>query len=80
MGDADSCVVFLEKLVKRLVHKSFRLGVQSTRGFVEDKDVGLLDECSCDGNTLLLASGELSSSCASVCFKAIGLYLLAGLS
>ena len=79
MGDANSCVVFLEKLVKRLVHKSFGLGVQSTRGFVEDEDVGLLDECSCDGNTLLLASGELSTSGASMCLEAVGLYLLAEL-
>jgi hypothetical protein len=43
MGNADGCVVFLEKFVERLVDESFGLGVESTRCFIENKDIGLLD-------------------------------------
>jgi hypothetical protein len=63
-----------------LVDEGFRLGVESTRRFVENKNIRFLDQCSCDGDTLLLASRELCTSGASVCLKAVGLYSLARIS
>lgn len=56
MCDANSCIVLLEEFVECLVDKSLRLGIECTCCLVEDENVGLLDECSCNGDTLFLAS------------------------
>ena len=43
MGNADGCVVLLEKLAQGLVDESLGLCVKSTCCFVKDQDVGLLN-------------------------------------
>lgn len=74
MRNADCCVVFSQQLAQSLVDQRFGLGVKSTRSFVQDKNVGLLNKCTCNGNTLLLATRELGATCTDVSFETIRLH------
>ena len=47
--------------VEGLLHDFLTLLVEGTRGLVEDQDLGVLDQCSGDGDALLLATRQLGS-------------------
>lgn len=47
--------------VEGLLHDFLTLLIEGTRGLVEDQDLGVLDQCPCDGDALLLAARELGS-------------------
>ena len=42
-----------------VLHFSFTLGVKGARSFIEHKDLWLLDQGTCDGDSLLLASRQV---------------------
>jgi hypothetical protein len=56
-----------------LVDECLRFCVERTCRFVKDEDIGLLDQCSRDGNTLLLSTGKLCASRTDMCLKAVRL-------
>jgi hypothetical protein len=56
VGDGDGGVVSLEELGKGLVDESLRFGIKSRRCFVEDQDVGVLEQGTGDSNALLLSA------------------------
>jgi hypothetical protein len=56
MGDGDGGVVSLEELGQGLVDESLGFGVKSRRCFVEDQDVGVLEQGTGDSNALLLSA------------------------
>jgi len=47
--------------VESLLHDFLTLLVEGTRGLVEDQDLGVLNQCSGDGDALLLATRKLGS-------------------
>ena len=40
------------------------LGVECRRGFVQKQDLGVSDECACNGDALLLSARQLRASLA----------------
>ncbi len=61
------------------MHLLLRLFVESTRRLIKDKDVGLADDGSCNGNALLLAARELTTLDSALHLEASGqLDVLAG--
>jgi hypothetical protein len=56
-----------------LVDESFGLGVEGRGGFVEDQDVGVLEQGAGDGDALLLAAGELGAAGAGGGVETFGL-------
>jgi len=73
VGDADGGEVAAKKRSKRTVHERFRLGVKGRRCFVKDQDIGILDQSTSDGNTLLLSAGKLCTTGSHMRVEAIGL-------
>ena len=58
-GDTSELVLHI---FDRLLHLCLILFIESTRCFVENENLGLLDEGTSQGNSLLLTSGELSTA------------------
>lgn len=56
MRNADGRVVVQQQFAQCLVHECFRFRVKGARSLVKDEDIGLLDEGSCNGYALLLAT------------------------
>ena len=51
----------LAEFTQGLLNRSFGLGIDRARGFVEDEDVGVGDNRSSQGEALSLAAGELNA-------------------
>ena len=66
-----SLTAFADQFVESLLHLVFTLGIQGTRGFVEEQNFGLSDEGSGDCNALFLAAREFDASLANDCFVGI---------
>lgn len=49
-----------------MLHLSFVFLVKCTSGFIEDEDFGVLDDCACECNSLLLAARQLAATRADV--------------
>ena len=49
---------------ERLLYRVLALVVERTRGLVQHKNLGILEEHACDGDTLLLAAGETRTALA----------------
>lgn len=62
-----------QQRAESLVDERLGFGVECGRGFVENQDVGVLEERTGDGDALLLATGELGAACADGCFETVGL-------
>ena len=73
MGDGDGGVVATEEGGEGGIDKGFRLGVEGGGGFVEDQDVRVFDEGPGNGDSLLLAPGELGTTGANGGVEAVGL-------
>lgn len=61
MGDDDGCSINHDS-VQCILHDALRLGVERACRFVEQKNLGVLQNGSGNGNPLFLASGQLNSS------------------
>ena len=73
MSNRNGRVVTSQQGRQSLVHKCLGLGVEGARRFVKDENVRILEQCTGNGNALLLTSRELSTSRADMCFETIGL-------
>jgi hypothetical protein len=73
MRDGDRCVVAGQECGQRLVHESLGFGIERTRGLVEDEDVWIFKERTCNGDALLLSTRELGASSTYVCFETVRL-------
>lgn len=73
MSDADSGVVLLQQFAQGLIDKGFRLGIKSTGRFVEDQNIGRLDQRSRNSDSLFLATRELSASGADMGLETVRL-------
>lgn len=49
----------------------FGIGVETRGGFIEDKDLGFLQKCSCDREPLALTARQLASSRADPLIEAL---------
>lgn len=76
MGDADRGVVAREQVAQGLVDQGLGFGVEGAGGFVEDEDVGVLEEGARDGDALFLAARELGAAGAGVGLESVGLWSL----
>jgi hypothetical protein len=57
--------------IERCLHHLFGLGVECGRGFVEEQDLRVAEECAGDGDALLLAAGEERAFAATDCVEAV---------
>jgi hypothetical protein len=73
MRNANRRIVVQEKLAQSLIYKGLGLCVESACCLIEDENVGLLDQCSCNGNALLLSTRKLSATSTDMCLKTIRL-------
>lgn len=48
--------------IESLLHHPFRLSIQSTGGFIQNQDGGVLDQGASDGDALFLATGQSYTS------------------
>src|SRR5262245_21111599 len=53
-----------DQVCKSFLNQQFRLRVKSRRGFVQNKNRRILQECSSDGNTLALAARQFLTTLA----------------
>lgn len=56
MRNANRSVVLLKELAQSLVDKRLRFGIQRASSLIQDENVRLFDECSCNGYALLLST------------------------
>ena len=73
MGNANGRIVAAEKRGEGAVHKGFGFCIKCRSCFIENEDVGILDECTSNSNTLLLAARELGTSRTYVRIESVGL-------
>lgn len=73
MGNANRCVVAAEKSSKCAIYEGLRFRIEGGRCFVENQDIGILDQSTSNGNALLLSPRELSTPCPDLSIKAIRL-------
>lgn len=73
MSDADGGVVSTKKGSKSAVDQCLRFCIKSRGRFIQDQNVGILDESASDGNALLLPTGELSSAGSNLSVESIRL-------
>ena len=59
----------LTRLVQRVLHHRLALGVERRRRFVEQKDLGVSNQCARNGDALLLSARQLRTSLANQSFK-----------
>ena len=60
--DDDGLLATLDEGVDSFLHLMLTLSVQSGSCFIEEQNLGLTDEGSCDGDTLLLSTGKLDTT------------------
>jgi len=89
--DHDDCLLSaVDQLVESLLHLVLRLSIQSRGRLVEQKELGLADQSTRNGDALLLAAGKLDTSLAhsslvtiweevKVMDKVVGVGLMAGI-
>lgn len=53
--------------IQRLLHHSLRLCIQSTGGFIQNQDSGVLDQGAGDGDALFLTTGQSYTSLTWIC-------------
>jgi len=51
-----------ENFVESLLHLMLRLSIKGTRCFIQEENLRLSDECSCNGYSLLLTTRKLDAS------------------
>ena len=56
MRNRDGRVVALEEGVQGLVDERLALRIEGRRGFVQDEDVRILEQCARNGDALFLAA------------------------
>ena len=57
MSDYDNSLLrSLDQRIESLLHLMLALGIKGTGSFIKKNDLGLAHECSCNGNSLLLAT------------------------
>ena len=72
MRDRDDGAAGREAL-ERTLNLLFRFGIERGRGFVQEKDGRVLEQCARDGEALLLATGEQTTLIANLRFVTLGL-------
>jgi hypothetical protein len=70
MGDDDTRST-LHELLEGVLYEPLGLCIESTRGFIEDEDLRIGEDCPGDGYSLFFSSGELQSSFSDFCLPTI---------
>lgn len=76
MSNADSCVIATQKRGQGTVDQSLRLGIESGGGFVENQDIGVLDQRARNGNSLFLTTRQLCTAGSDMSVESIRLETL----